>query len=221
MVLILILSIALAGLSIGMLSNTFLKEKQRESRLSSLRDSLRVNHLFDETQNSFRKLPFIGPAIRKQEALKFAHRSEAELPRLFDILAMGIQSGLSFDAAFALYVRRFDTELALVCRKRFEIWERGLVSREESMAKLAESVNNPVFDSFCRTAIRSIRLGIPMAPLVKEYADQARKEYRNKQKELVLKAPVKMLLPTGGLILPAMMLLIIGPIVLDITERMV
>ena len=148
-------------------------------------------------------------------------RCEAELPRMLDILAMGIHAGLSFDAAFGLYVYRFDSELALLCRERYEIWERGLISRSEGLEQLAASIGLPLFDRFCRTASRSIRYGIPMGPLIKEYAQQARTEYRNKQKELVLKAPVKMLLPTGVLILPAMMMLVIGPILLDLTGRMV
>ena len=140
---------------------------------------------------------------------------------MLDILAMGLNAGLSFDTAFGLYVHRFDSELALLCRERFEIWERGLISRSEGLEQLAAVIDMPLFDRFCRTASRSLRHGIPMAPLIKEYALMARKEYRNKQKELVLKAPVKMLLPTGILILPAMMMLVIGPIVLDVTGRMV
>ena len=166
-------------------------------------------------------LPFLRIVAKKRQDRKTAHHFEAELPRMLDILAMGMHAGLSFDAAFGLYVHRFDTELALLCRERFEIWERGLVSRSDGLDQLALRMGMPIFDRFCKTAIRSLRHGIPMAPLVKEYAEQARKEYRNKQKELVLKAPVKMLIPTGALILPAMMLLVIGPIILDVTERMV
>ena len=60
-----------------------------------------------------------------------------------------------------------------------------------------------------------------MTELLIDLAQEARREYRALQQEKVAKAPVKMLLPTGALILPAMLLLVMGPIVLDLMERMV
>lgn len=166
-------------------------------------------------------LPFLNRMQEKQARELRRLRAEAELPRLFDILAMGMQSGLSFDASFGLYAYRFESELALVCRERLELWERGLISRSEGLKQLSELIDLPLFERFCRMANRSVRYGVPMTPLIREYAQQARTEYRNKQKEKVLKAPVKMLLPTGVLILPAMMLLVLGPMLLDLTGRMV
>jgi len=172
-------------------------------------------------QGHIERLPFVGSALKEKQQKRLIHQCEAELPRMLDIIAMGMNAGLSFDASFGLYTYRFETTLALLCRERFELWERGLISRSDGLDQIASKVNITLFDRFCRTASRSIRYGIPMAPLIREYAEQARKEYRNKQKELVLKAPVKMLIPTGVLILPAMMMLVIGPIVLDVTGRMV
>jgi len=189
------------------------------------RSSVRERFLEATTEKGSRRqilsLPFLDKLFKRQQQQKIASRCEAELPRMLDIIAMGMHAGLSFDASFGLYVHRFDNELARLARERFEIWERGLISRSDGLEQLAAALNIPLFDRFCRTAQRSIRFGIPLAPLIREYAEQARKEYRNKQKELVLKAPVKMLLPTGVLILPAMLMLVIGPIVLDVTARMV
>ena len=39
--------------------------------------------------------------------------------------------------------------------------------------------------------------------------------------ERIEKAPVKMLVPTGGLILPAMLLAILGPLLASLTELVV
>ena len=38
--------------------------------------------------------------------------------------------------------------------------------------------------------------------------------------ERVAKAPVKMMIPTGTLILPAMLLLVLGPVLLELMEGM-
>ncbi|MDR2035312.1 MAG: type II secretion system F family protein [Coriobacteriales bacterium] len=216
-----ILCVLLTGVSVGLLGYTFLENKQRQAHQLGVRRRFFNVGPQNRSKPSLQSLPVIGAVLKKREGKRLAHRCEAELPRMLDILAMGMQAGLSFDTAFGLYVHRFENELALLGRERFEIWERGLIGRSEGLAQLAASINLPIFDRFCRTAARSIRYGIPLAPLIREYAEQARKEYRNKQKELVLKAPVKMLLPTGVLILPAMMMLVIGPILLDVAERMV
>lgn len=217
-----------SSLSFGLVCHTLLLRRQRQNQRSRARTELlgthdasvgRASHERSALQGE--QLPVIGRLLRKQRVLQRDHRREAELPRMLDILAMGMHAGLSFDAAFGLYVHRFDTELAVFCRERFEVWERGLISRNDGLKQLAEQLNMPLFTRFSGAACRSLRYGIPLAPLTKEYAAQARTEYRNKQKEQVLKAPVKMLLPTGTLILPAMMMLVVGPIVLDVTERMV
>jgi len=216
-----LLIILLTGVSAGLLCFGYLQKKHRQAHRSGVKARLLKTDSHKERVERYQELPFIGSVLKQRQQVRAANRCEAELPRMFDIIAMGMHAGLSFDASFGLYVQRFENELALLCRERYEIWERGLISRNEGLEQLATSINLPLFDRFCRTVSRSIRYGISMAPLIREYADQARKEYRNKQKELVLKAPVKMLIPTGVLILPAMLMLVIGPIVLDVVERMV
>jgi tight adherence protein C len=140
---------------------------------------------------------------------------------MLEVIALGMRSGLAFDAAFALYVHRFATPLAVVCRERFDVWEKGLMPREQGLKELARVVDVPIFARFAATASRALSYGAPMTRLLLELAAEARKAYRLEQQEAVAKAPVKMLLPTGALILPAMLLLVIGPILMDLLERMV
>lgn len=44
--------------------------------------------------------------------------------------------------------------------------------------------------------------------------------HRAQVEERVAKAPVKMMVPTGTLILPAMLLLVLGPVLLELMEGM-
>lgn len=220
MTLLVALSMVLGGVSIALLCGFILRRQQHKAQRDTIKARLLEHETDPHNKRSYSRIPLVGGIANKQEQERRAHMLEAELPRMLDILAMGMHAGLGFDAAFGLYVHRFDTALARHCRESFELWEKGLISRSLGLEQLAAELQLPLFDRFSRTAIRSIRHGIAMAPLIKEYADQARKEYRNKQKEKVFKAPVKMLLPTGGLILPAMMMLVIGPILLDVTGRM-
>ena len=41
---------------------------------------------------------------------------------------------------------------------------------------------------------------------------------KTRLQEAIAKAPVKMMLPTGTLILPAMLLLVLGPVLLELME---
>ena len=145
---------------------------------------------------------------------------ERDLPALLEVVALGMQAGMGFDQAFALYAERFDTPLAHCCEESLAVWRKGLKSREEGMRQLADRVATPSFRHFASSTLRALRFGAPMTQLLLDLAREARKEYRAKRQEVVAKAPVKMLLPTGALILPAMLLLVMGPIILDLMRKM-
>ena len=63
--------------------------------------------------------------------------------------------------------------------------------------------------------VRSLRFGVSLAENLDALAEEARARYRAACEEAIAKAPVKMLIPTCGLILPAMLLLIMGPVLLE------
>jgi tight adherence protein C len=145
---------------------------------------------------------------------------ERDLPALLEVVALGMQAGMGFDQAFGLYTERFATPLARCCRESLKVWQKGLRSRDEGMRQLADRVGTSSFQHFSSSVLRALRFGAPMTQLLLDLAREARKEYCAKRQELVAKAPVKMLLPTGALILPAMLLLVMGPIVLDLMRKM-
>ena len=168
-----------------------------------------------------RRIPFLAQRLEREEQQRMRSAYRAELPRMFEIIALGMRVGLGFDQAFALYVRGFQTSLAVLCRERFEVWECGLISRETGLRELGVYIGLKEFDRFISLVLRALDYGAPLAHLLGDLAHEARKAYRAERQEMVAKAPVKMLIPTGVFILPAMMMLVLGPIVLDITERMV
>jgi tight adherence protein C len=206
----------------------FLRRSEDAKRRSALLARMSGGHGAEEDRRNsgsaaalIARLPFAARA-RRRRLQELTHRAyAAELPRMMEIIALGVRSGLGFDQAFALYVRRFDTELATTCRRRFDIWERGLITREQGLRELASEVNLPMFSRFVTTTLRALGYGAALNTLLLDLATETRKAYRSQQQELVAKAPVKMLLPTGALILPAMLLLVGGPILLELTGRMV
>ncbi|MDR1185367.1 MAG: type II secretion system F family protein [Coriobacteriales bacterium] len=165
------------------------------------------------------KTPFAS-LFKRREEQRSKVSFERDLPALIEVVALGMRAGMGFDQSFALYTERFETPLAYCCQEALTVWQKGLESREEGMRQLAERIGTPSFRHFCSSVLRALRFGAPMTQLLLDLAQEARKEYRARRQELVAKAPVKMLLPTGVLILPAMLLLVMGPIILDLMRKM-
>lgn len=61
-----------------------------------------------------------------------------------------------------------------------------------------------------------MRFGSSLVEGLEEASLEARNSYKTKQEEKVAKAPVKMMIPTGTLILPAMLILVLGPVLLEL-----
>lgn len=150
----------------------------------------------------------------KEEALaKLA--IERHVPEMVDAVALGMRAGLSFESAFALYCDRFDDELAAACRRACLSWESGLVSRDEALGRLAQDMDVSSLTTFVNNVMRCLRFGSPMSRMFEIMASEARSCYRAKMEEMVAKAPVKMLVPTAALILPAMLIVVMGPLLLE------
>ena len=88
------------------------------------------------------------------------------------------------------------------------------------MRDLAQGYDNPLFSRTVSAIIRSLRFGTSLGEMLEQSAEQARAARKAQVEERVAKAPVKMMIPTGTLILPAMLLLVLGPVLLELMEGM-
>ncbi|MDD3486696.1 MAG: type II secretion system F family protein [Atopobiaceae bacterium] len=156
------------------------------------------------------------PAVRQLQdsAEAGAARAEAlsDLPELLDIVTLGLSAGLSFDAALELYCERYDTSLAHAFAGALASWRLGVCDRAQGLAGLAESLDLQSLRRLSGAVGESIEFGVPLAEALSRQADLIREEQRVEVEERIEKAPVKMLLPLGTLIVPAMLLAILGPL---------
>lgn len=144
--------------------------------------------------------------------------AERHLAEMLDVVALGLRSGLTFDRSFALYGSHFDNEFARSCTKAYRRWALGLSTREESLRDFAASYDCDQLYRIVDSVVRSLKLGSSLADIMEDAASQSRDTYRAALEERVAKAPVKMMLPTGTLILPAMLLLVLGPVLLELAS---
>lgn len=143
---------------------------------------------------------------------------ERDLSEMLEVVVLGLRSGLAFNQSFQLYGAHFSSELARVCISAERAWTFGLTTREQALRAMAASYDSPLLARVVEGMVRSLRFGTSLADSLEAFAVEARAVHRARVEEQVAKAPVKMMLPTGALILPAMLLLVLGPVLLELME---
>ena len=140
------------------------------------------------------------------------------LPEMIDMISLASRAGMGFDAALSAYVERFDTPLAREFKVAFERWSVGALTRDEALDQLSATLEVDVVTRFISAVEQALRLGSPLARVLEEQAEDARKSQKMALEELIAKAPVKIFLPMGLLILPAMLILMLGPVMLEVAR---
>lgn len=158
-------------------------------------------------------MPF---ASLKRAAKNRTAMAELHLSEMLQVVALGLRSGLSFDRSFELYGHYFDNGFSRSCMNAYRNWNLGLMTRQQALSELADSYNCNQLARVIESMLRSLRFGSPLEQTLEEASAQCRATYRARLEERVAKAPVKMMFPTGTLILPAMLLLVLGPVLLEL-----
>lgn len=153
---------------------------------------------------------------RKKERLRSS--CDGQLDTLADIIAMGVRAGLSFDAALDLYCEKFSGALSAQMNAARAVWKSGIATREKALTDLASRIDSRALKRFSETVVQAIAYGSPLAELLSNFADELREQRHASIEQQVAKAPVKMFLPLGACILPAMLVLVMGPVALQFLE---
>lgn len=141
-----------------------------------------------------------------------------EMPELLDIVTLGLAAGLSFDAALSLYCARYDTELSHSFLKAIRSWQMGVTSRSEALDALADELDVAAVRRFSSAVSEALSFGSPLASVLEQQSQAIRDEQRAQVEEEIEKVPIKMLIPMGTLIVPAMLLAILGPLLASATK---
>lgn len=156
------------------------------------------------------------PAVRQaRERERLARRRSAclrEMSTLIDVLTLGLSAGLSFDASLSLYCDRYQTELSQAFSEAMLSWRMGVTSREGALEAMACELGVDALARFATVVGESLDFGSPLASALEVQAKAIRDEQRAQVEEEIEKAPVKMLVPLGVLVVPAMLLAILGPL---------
>ena len=154
----------------------------------------------------------------KEEARCRTHELERCLPEMLEVMSLGLRSGLSFERSFELYCKHFEGRLVESAERAYRRWSMGLATREQALRDMAGEYDSKLLSRLVESIVRSLRFGSSLAEGLDALATEARDVRKARLQEAIAKAPVKMMIPTGTLILPAMLLLVLGPVLLELMQ---
>ncbi|MBK5211409.1 MAG: type II secretion system F family protein [Coriobacteriia bacterium] len=143
---------------------------------------------------------------------------ERDLAGMMNMIVLGVEAGATFDTAFGSYVDSFDAPLALASRKTYRSYISGVRSRSDALDELAKEIDSEIFFRFIATIKRALYLGSPLSLALDDQLSDIRAYRKEKVEEEIAKKPVKILLPLGVCILPAMLILLLGPILMEVMQ---
>lgn len=155
---------------------------------------------------------FVRRAEQRRMAAQRRNDILRELPNFLDIVTLGLSAGLSFDASIDLYCSRYCNGLAKELADALVLWRIGACSRQEALVRMSERMGVAALERFSASVSEALSFGTPLASVLQRQAEVIREGQRFELQEQMEKAPVKMLVPLGTLIVPAMLLAILGPL---------
>ncbi len=141
---------------------------------------------------------------RRQRAIRVA------LPDMLDMLTISVEAGLGFDAAVAKLVASSRGPLAEEFSRMLAEIQAG-ISRQDAFRNLAGRTGVPELSTFATSMVQADVFGISVKRVLSTQAREMRVKRRQAAEEAAQKAPVKLVFPLVLCILPATIIVILGP----------
>lgn len=156
-------------------------------------------------------LAFLGPDLwlssRVQERQT---KIRVALPDMLDMLTISVEAGLGFDAAISKLVRNSSGPLAHEFARLLKEIQAG-VSRADALRNLSARTEVSELNAFIMAIIQAEVFGISISGVLRTQAAEMRIRRRQRAEEIAQKAPVKLVFPLVLCILPATLIVILGP----------
>jgi tight adherence protein C len=135
------------------------------------------------------------------------------VPELVDLLVTTIEAGVGFGSALQITSRRVREPLGSELRLTLGEQTMGL-TMNDALKNMLERTNRSVsMRAFVQSIVQGETMGVSIGKTLRDLAVDMRKRRRQQAEERAQKAPIKLLFPLTFLILPAMMIVILGPAV--------
>lgn len=132
------------------------------------------------------------------------------LPTALDLITVCMEAGLSFDSGLAKVVEKTKGTLADEFARVLQEMQMGK-SRRDALRDMAKRVEARDVSSFVAAIVQADQMGMSLGPVMRAQSDDVRLRRRQHAEEQAMKAPIKMLFPLMFCILPATILVVLGP----------
>lgn len=142
------------------------------------------------------------------------------LPDTLDLFVVALEAGLSFDSALVRVAEEQRCVSTHISREFLYANQQILVgkSREEALRGLAERCGVDEMTSLVTTVIQANKLGMSLAKTLRTQAETLRKKRKQEIHAQILKAPVKLIFPLLFFIFPILLIVILGPSLVQIFQ---
>ena len=170
---------------------------------------------------AFASIGYLVPgAALSQAVLTRQERISRSLSDTIDLLTISVEAGLSFDAAL-LHVRRtVKGPLSEEIGRMLHEVQLG-VSRPDALRHLSDRTRVPELKGFILAVLQADVFGVSVASVLRSQSQELRMKRRQNAEERAMKIPSKLLFPTLLCILPALLIVILGPAAIRIFEGLI
>jgi tight adherence protein C len=139
----------------------------------------------------------------------------ASLADTLDLMTITVEAGVAFEAAMVRAGRSGRGPLAEELVRTMQEMQAG-VPRVEALHNLARRCDVQDLTTFTASVAQAERFGVPIARVLRVQSAELREKRRQRAEEAAMKLPTKVILPLALCILPAMMILVVGPSIVQI-----
>jgi tight adherence protein C len=160
---------------------------------------------------------YLPPFILKAMIRRRQERIDRSLPDVLDLLIVCVEGGLSLQSA----LHRVSDEVHNICVDMYHELHltnaelRTGISREMALKNLGERTGAQTVKSLVGIMIQSDKMGTSIAQALRVHSDFLRVQRGQKAEEKAGKLPVKIMIPLLLCIFPAIMIIVIGPAVVN------
>lgn len=144
------------------------------------------------------------------------------VPDALDLMRLCVQAGLGLDAA----IERVGREMRLSYPQLSDEFAltglelRAGSSRAEALRHLSMRMGLPDMEGLVAILIQADRFGTSIAESLEVHSDALRTKRRLIAEEAAAKLPIKLLIPLIFCVFPALMTVLLGPVVISITQHL-
>ena len=162
---------------------------------------------------------FLPDVLLYNAGLKRQAKLQLALPDALDMLTVCVEAGLGFDGALAQVARNTEGPLAAEFARALQEMQIGK-SRSQALRALASRTTVPEVRAFVSSLVQASDLGIPIARVLREQAKEMRVRRRQRAEGKAQQVPVKITFPLILCIFPALLIVVLGPGVINIAHAL-